>query len=220
MRAISESINIFMKIQSRIDQSIVDFELVSSKDYGILLSGGIDSAILLYLMLEECKNKKIKPRIQPFTIPKHDGAQLYINGILAYMDAVFDCRLPEKVFVGNPDAPHQFQSATAILEIFSKHPNIEFLYMGTNQNPPDEYKMPGTYPNRVKQQTHPKVILPFIHLNKSHIIDIMYQFDMSELSNLTHTCTEQKIGRCGQCFQCNERSWAFSILDKTDTGTL
>lgn len=209
-----------MYIQSSIDQSPVKFELNETHQYGILLSGGIDSAILLFLMLQECKNKKIIPKIQPFTIPKHDGAQLYIEGILAYMDEVFDCKLPKTILVGNPDANHRFQSATAILEIFTKFPSINYLYMGTNQNPPDKYPMPGTYPNRVKSQNHPKVILPFIHLNKSHIIDIMHQMKFTELSNITHTCTEQKIGRCGLCFQCNERAWAFSMVGIEDIGKL
>ena len=42
----------------------------TDKQYGLLLSGGIDSAVLLYLLIKE--NPRIN--LQPFTIPKTDGA--------------------------------------------------------------------------------------------------------------------------------------------------
>ena len=38
----------------------------TDKQYGLLLSGGIDSAVLLYLLIKE--NPRIN--LQPFTIPK------------------------------------------------------------------------------------------------------------------------------------------------------
>ena len=51
------------------------FNLVPTSRYGIMLSGGLDSAVLLYLILDESPTINI----QPFTIPKHDGALLYIE---------------------------------------------------------------------------------------------------------------------------------------------
>jgi 7-cyano-7-deazaguanine synthase in queuosine biosynthesis len=55
---------------------------------------------------------------------------------------------------------------------------------------------------------------------KDEIIQIMFDEQQEELMNITHSCTEQKNGRCGKCWQCTERAWAFDKLGKTDTGTL
>lgn len=52
---------------------------------------------------------------------------------------------------------------------------------------------------------------------RDEILKFIFDNGQEELL-LTHTCIEQKTGRCGQCFQCNERRWAFSQLAKTDPG--
>ena len=55
--------------------------------YGILLSGGIDSAILLYLLIKENPNIQI----QPFTIAKADGAYLYADPIIDHFNKKSNC---------------------------------------------------------------------------------------------------------------------------------
>ncbi len=55
-----------MIYKSRLDGSEVEINVQSDKRYGILLSGGFDSAVLLYMIL------KAYPEIdlRAFTIPK------------------------------------------------------------------------------------------------------------------------------------------------------
>jgi 7-cyano-7-deazaguanine synthase in queuosine biosynthesis len=60
--------------------------------------------------------------------------------------------------------------------------------------------------------------MPFVKMYKDEILKIVFDNDQEELLKITHSCTEQKTGRCSQCFQCNERAWAFRQLDKTDPG--
>lgn len=91
----------------------MNFNLQLDKQYGIMLSGGLDSAVLLYLILLE--NKDIK--IQPFTIPKHDGAILYINNIIEYMNTQYQIQLPKTIEVGNKNLPHADQGPSAVKEI-------------------------------------------------------------------------------------------------------
>jgi hypothetical protein len=194
------------------------FTLNTNNKYGILLSGGLDSAVLLYLLLSS--NKEIN--IQPFTIPKGDGSFLYVNDILKYFSKYFDIRLPDTIHVGDPAAHHTLQSKTAVIEILEKFPHINQIYFATNQNPTHDFdysKYPtGGFPDRVKGSDHPKIKMPFIDMYKDEILKFVFDNGQEELLLLTHTCTEQKTGRCGQCFQCNERAWAFSQLAKTDPG--
>ena len=186
--------------------------------YGIMLSGGLDSAILLHLILK--KNKNIK--LQPFSIPKYDGSHLFVPKIIQYLEKEFNFKIPETILVGDPNVHHSLQSRIAVEEIFMNHPYIDFVFFATNQNPPHSFDYSsypaGGYPDRVRGSNHPKILMPFIEMYKDEILKILFEEKQEELLSLTHTCTERKTGRCGQCFQCNERAWAFQQLGKVDPG--
>ena len=186
----------------------------TTKQYGILLSGGLDSAILLYLLTSS--NYGIK--IQPFTIAKTDGACLYADPIIDHVNRKFNLSIPKTIVVGDPTTYHRLQSATAVKYIFKNYP-VDYLYIGINQNPPELAKLPGA-PERDTKSTNPKIVFPFVNMYKHNILELMYASDQEDLINITHSCTEQQHGRCNQCWQCTERAWAFKQLDKQDTGTL
>jgi hypothetical protein len=197
-------------------------ELNQNSKYSIMLSGGLDSAILLYVILKEAQVKNIKLNLQPFSIPKHDGSHLFVKTILEYFKEKFEVTIADTILVGNPNVHHSQQSKTAVAEILQKYPGIDFIYFATNQNPIKDFDYApypeGSFPNRVKESGHPKVLMPFIHMYKDEILKILFDHGQEELLKLTHSCTEQKTGRCGRCFQCNERAWAFRQLDKLDSG--
>jgi len=184
-----------------------------TKKYGLLLSGGLDSAVLLYLLIKQCSTINL----QPFTIPKHDGSALYADLIIDHFNKKFGLSIPRTIFVGNPDAHHTEQSTTAIIEIFKNH-KVDYLFMGVNTNPPELDNLNGA-PKRKLESTDPKLLYPFAHMLKDEIIKIMLDEGQEDLADITHSCTEKKIGRCGRCWQCTERAWAFKQLDKVDTGT-
>jgi 7-cyano-7-deazaguanine synthase in queuosine biosynthesis len=187
-------------------------ETEPDKKYGILLSGGIDSAILLYLLIKE--NPKIN--IQPFTIDKVDGAALYADPVIDHFNQKFNLNIPKTTFVGNPTVHHRMQSTTAVADIFSKH-QIDYLFIGINKNPPELDNVPSA-PQRDTKSSHRKIIFPFVDLYKDQILQFMFDNQQTELIDITHTCTEQKEGRCGVCWQCSERAWAFKKLNKIDRG--
>lgn len=189
-------------------------ETSSDKRYGIMLSGGIDSALLFYLLIRS--NPSIN--LQPFTISKTDGAALYADPVIDHMNRKFDLQIPPTIIVGDPTVHHRLQSATAVADIFSHHP-VDYLYIGINTNPPELANHPSA-PNRAKRSDNPRIIFPFVDLYKDKILKIMFDEGQEDLANITHSCTEQRHGRCGVCWQCQERAWAFRQLNKEDTGTL
>ena len=189
-------------------------ETLPDKKYGVMLSGGLDSAILLYLLIKS--NPEIK--LQPFTIAKADGAALYANPIVDHMNSKFGLNIPHTIIVGDPTAYHRLQSTTAIIDIFNNHP-VDYLYNALNTNPPELADRPGA-PQRTKKSNDPKVILPFVNFYKDKILEIMYEEGQEDLIDINHTCTEQQHGRCSKCWQCQERMWAFKQLNKVDTGVL
>jgi hypothetical protein len=184
------------------------------KQYGILLSGGLDSSILLYLLI---KNNPII-KIQPFTIDKSDDAYLYADPIIEHFNNKFNLSIPKTIVVGDPTVHHREQNRTAVKEIFEKYP-VDTLYIGINQNPPELNLLPGA-PKRAIRSPHPKIVFPFVDLYKHDILKFMYDDNQEDLINITHSCAGQKYGRCNICWQCTERDWAFKQLNKKDTGLL
>jgi 7-cyano-7-deazaguanine synthase in queuosine biosynthesis len=181
--------------------------------YGIMLSGGLDSAILLGLLVKQDPNIKL----QSFTIDKVDGAMLYADRIVEYVNNRFNVNLPTTIVVGNPTAHHREQSRTAVEEILSNH-TVDFLFNALNKNPPELDQLPGA-PQRSTRAEHPKIVLPFVDMLKTDILQLMYDNDLEDLIELTHSCTERQMTRCSQCWQCTERAWAFAQLNKLDKGT-
>jgi hypothetical protein len=210
-----------MIITSRIDNSIIDINFIENKNYGIMLSGGLDSSVLLGLILHAAAEENKKIVLQPFSMIKHDNSYSYVPSILNCLEKKFHVNLPDTILIGNPEIHHSQQSKYATLEIFSKYPDIDFIFNGVNQNPPPPWgEETFLFPNRVKRSPHKKILMPFVELTKVHILDLLYQFNLEELINLTHSCTEKPSGRCNLCFQCNERRWAFEQLGVNDTGSL
>lgn len=190
----------------------MNFNLRLDKQYGVMLSGGLDSAVLLCLILKE--NKDIK--IQPFTIPKHDGALLYINSIIAYINKECQVQIPETIVVGNQNLPHNEQGPSAVKEIKQKY-DIDYLFFGSNKNPP--VMLEGLNPVRIKT-ADPSILCPFFDMYKTDIVNLAVEHGLQYLFEITHSCTELQTGRCNTCWQCRERAWAFNTLNITDTGTL
>lgn len=188
-------------------------EIDKKLNYGILLSGGLDSAILLYLIIKH----EPKINIQPFTIPKKDGAILYANPLIEHFNKKFNLKIPFTITVGNPLIYHRLQSTSAVKDMFDNY-KIDRLFIGINQNPPELEHIKGA-PLRDKKSNNFRILFPFIDSYKDNILQIMYDEGQEDLIDITHTCTEKDIGRCNVCWQCQERAWAFSKLNRLDTGT-
>lgn len=181
--------------------------LDSKKHYGFMLSGGLDSAVLLSLILKH--NQDVTLTL--FTIPKKDGASKFARTLSEYFN------LNNPILVGNPNLVAQMQGPSAVSEIRNKHTYIDHLLFASNKVPPVDFKKPGPY--RIPT-TDTFFIMPFFNMYKNEIIKIAEENNLQELYNLTHSCTDQETGRCTVCWQCQERAWAFKQANVIDTGTL
>ena len=181
-----------------------------------MLSGGADSALLLYMIAKEQFLHNTDHDIIPLTIARSDGAVLYSPGIVNYVNKFFGMNIPQPVQIGKPDLPHKDVVRLGVVAAFAKH-KLDYVYLGETQLPPDPVL--GVYPVRSQQSPHQQVILPFVGLYKTHVIDMYYTLRQEELLKLTHSCTERTIWRCDECFNCSERAWAFNKLNRTDPGS-
>jgi len=68
----------------------------------VTVSGGMDSAILLYLVAKLNKERSQPKELIPFTVPRTDGAYRYSPDIVKYVNRVLGLNLPAPIPVGDP----------------------------------------------------------------------------------------------------------------------
>jgi hypothetical protein len=180
----------------------------------VLISGGIDSAILYYLMLLENKNIGFKHEIVPVTIPRTEGSEYFGKLVVANMNEKFNMIKRDAIVVGNASLPDDRQVKSGVLHAYDL--GFDLVYGGVIEQQPEH--MVGWTPPDAKETKRFKT--PLKDLSKAHVIDLVIQSKQEDLFYITHTCVKFKIGRCHKCNGCNERAWGFAHLGLTDPGTI
>lgn len=209
-----------MKMLNNIMSSAAHY---SNPNVGVMLSGGPDSAILYYLLMKENIERRNKDtnnsldhyNIIPLCVPKVDGAHFYAEQVNTKVCELLNISVPDILYIGNPWDRHDLIVTNAIVSCL-KYDIVSRVFVADNIIPP--VKLSGCEPQRIKS-TYDHVKQPFFNFTKDRILDLFYTNGVSDLLKITHSCTEQSRGRCNQCWQCNERSWAFNQLGLIDPGT-
>jgi hypothetical protein len=197
------------------DRRLLNIDLPDKFRIGVFVSGGIDSALLYYLLMKMNFEAGNTYQVIPFTVLRKEGSSHYANPIINYINSLFG-KSPQKLIeVGNNALPEDQQVRSGVIDVLKRMSIADTVYVGVIQAL--DIHMEGWSP--IPARETPRFKTPFKDLNKSHVIDLVYQLNQEWLFHLSHSCIHD-IGRCGQCNGCNERSWAFAQLSKTDPGTI
>jgi hypothetical protein len=206
----------------------------------IQVSGGIDSALLLYLACKSFKEIRAKVRIVPVSIEVPTKAKSlgsaravigkvrelvgyeYLGPGLEYHIPPEQCKNPHKDMFFN-------QTLARLLENF---PN-SFEMNGNTKNPPEHVRV--GFPNdefrqkvrdsRTTIYNTPKSASPHAMNDKSGIVALYHKEGIvDDLAPLTLSCDmdraeieRRSLGLpCGHCWWCHERAWGFSSNNLTD----
>lgn len=210
---------------------ITDLEVLLEKyqSIGLLVSGGLDSTLLAYLLHDIVSKKNLTNTFQFFVVPRPDDSVLHVNRIVDYIGKHFN--VPTTIHVvGNGDVHLSKQVTTGIRDAILNY-DCDIYLSSITTNPPEllpgyEYGKfcdvdgtPYNGPIRIKSW-HPKLLDPFLNYTKQDTVKIIKDMNLTEIMNLTHTCTGSKSIRCNRCWQCCERTWAFNKNNFKDTGTM
>ena len=172
---------------------------------GVFLSGGLDSAILYYILL---KLNAGKHTIVPLTLVKNVHSVKFAQNILNYIHSSLSLPpAPIKVLPG-------VDVKNSINEMYSD--GFQQVYVGQIKELPE-------FLVGWESTAHPEnrfFKAPFKNLTKAEIVKLVIEQKQETLFYLTHTCATQEVGRCGECNRCRERKWAFDSLALTDPGVL
>jgi hypothetical protein len=169
---------------------------------GIMLSGGSDSSLLLWLLTY----KNIK--VTPYTVDRKNGSLHNSYKIVDWINNYFNLTIPYPIVVGDPTLSHGQQVKSGHDEVLLSK-QATHLYLGTTQNPPIE--LPGNPPFRQIKIQNPKLLTPFLSLNKRDIYDLYKLYNILDLFEITQSCERYTDKHCGECFSCNERKWGTSV---------
>jgi hypothetical protein len=210
---------------------------------GVCVSGGADSALLLYILMS---NTKHHLHVYTFISPERREA------IESHVDATVEtcARLTGKTDYTYHKQYVDSQLPDVMLPLFkSKFANdsIGMLYLGLTKFPPKEVwkqfeqQQPEWHNGfRDDEVVHPlygmtlpsgsesfdpsvtqvsideRVYKPFVNLNKKDIAAMYRILSVEEqLFKVTRSCeTPEHVGsHCGKCWWCDERKWAFGYLE-------
>lgn len=198
----------------------------------ILLSGGADSAILLYFILNYMKNFNENYTILPVTfyIKEKKYQEKHTKQILDFMKDKFpeykNNILPRSlIFLSSDDFNTKRKE---FLNLYYRMGYYDLRMTGITKYPDEKYRNTWGYvpnfDNRVNGR-EPYFInqdvptyLPFFEWDKRITHEIYSEFGvLDDLFPITRSC-EQIIdpdlwnGHCGKCWWCKERFWAFKRL--------
>jgi 7-cyano-7-deazaguanine synthase in queuosine biosynthesis len=182
----------------------------------ISVSGGADSAVLLYFLLKHSTD-----RLHIFTLA--DGTK-NITGAKAAMNVVYECAR----LTGNYNFEHHIDYSPDYIDTYVERLPFEYLdknefnvlYAGITNVPPVEERN-EFYGNFYEDTRYNFSYIPWTNYDKKKIAEIYREYELLDnLFPVTRSCEwnefvsskDPGMDHCGECWWCNERQWAFGRL--------
>jgi 7-cyano-7-deazaguanine synthase in queuosine biosynthesis len=197
---------------------------------GISLSGGADSAILLYILMKHSNDP-----IHVFTcssLEKNNIApHIAINVINKCIEITgYSGRITHHSYFVKTQTFDNWISGLIDNAMVN---NVDMLYTGVTSNPPhdviSEFKNLTTLndkrdPNVIRDLYRDviinnksiKIYTPWFNIDKSEISNIYNELNITDvLFPITRSCESITLlrGHCEECWWCEERKWAFGRLE-------
>jgi hypothetical protein len=195
------------------DKRVLELSMPEHKHrIGVFVSGGLDSALLYYLLMKLNHEAGNTHEVIPFSVLRKEGSQYFARPVINYVNSCFGLSKQGLNVVGDPTLDEDAQVASGVIEVLVEAA-CDIVYVGVIDALP--IHTVGWTPIVATETDNFKT--PFSKLNKSHITDLVYNLGQEKLFEISHSCIKP-LERCGCCNGCNERKWGFDQLNKTDPG--
>lgn len=180
---------------------------------GVLVSGGIDSAILLHLIYQQNELMGNIHKIIPLTVARKEGSKYFACYVVRQVQQHFNLQYEPPFCVGDNTVFEPKQVTTGMAHAVDL--GCDLLFLGVIEQREEH----ALHWNRIFVHDTLLCRFPFSKVQKSHVIDLVRLAKQEALFHITHSCDEE-VGKCGQCNGCRERAWGFSQLEMEDPGKL
>ena len=202
------------------DGTIFDFEIPDTPKVGLFMSGGIDSATLLCAIITELNNTNRTIPICAYTTYKHTREQDYTPRLINLINSYYNVSIEH---INNlPNREEFLKEGVAdpknMFDVYEQHGGNITIYTANNNQAEETFDI---FKHRTLHYTpQPNIVSPFIYMKKTQILDINYKLGADFLLPYTHSCARIPVGDCNDCYNCEERQWAFDILGTTNPATI
>lgn len=213
---------------------------------GIQVSGGLDSALLLYLTAKIIKQRNLNIKIQPIVIDllvKVDNDVTTTNVINKVRDLLSVDFIKDKLTYTIPEELSTIRRSNigfidGVIRNLIDTDIISAEFNANTKNPPaeirqnfinDDYYRLKNRDSRTSVYNAELSMSPFALIDKQDIVNLYIKENiLDQLSPLTISCNENTRDieannlpvPCGQCWWCQERRWGFSSNNATDTAPI
>jgi len=195
------------------------------KNVAIKLSGGADSAILLYLAAIYVKTERPELNLIPLTFVnlQKPYQALFAPNVVQKVEDLTNVIMRKNHIIRDINGNQNVDEHGEIWQDLFLKKVFDYSMYGETMNPP-----PGSFRNdcsdgRVTERDEMQPIhhrqyslRPLRNINKKGIRHLYELFDQKELFQLTHSCERVTLNidklkvHCGKCWWCGERKWAFT----------
>lgn len=187
-----------------------------AKQVAVAVSGGVDSALLLWMMsmLEPPSGSSMVA----VCMQRGERTTQFASEIVNRINRLCDKNTKLVPIQCDPGIPHT-KIGYNIKNMMGPD-TFQHVMSASTENPPVD--LPGLAPIRVplsvRQQNANIWTFPFMHCDKTHTVALIKKHLLDWIFDVANTCTEKEDKRCSACWQCRERAWAFSQLNLVDPG--
>tara|TARA_R110000868_G_scaffold369815_1_gene633302 strand:+ start:21 stop:752 length:732 start_codon:yes stop_codon:yes gene_type:complete len=204
------------------------------------VSGGADSAILLYMLIKYCEEHI--PEAELHLITSANPVKSWKNAkwsttVIDQLLHLTNTTLIKSHYTFYSDDQRRTELDDVEKMVQEQH-GITFTIHGTNQNPPlaIEELLDGRHLPRdaghgrhllVNTDSNIMRYMPLMNVDKRMVAHLYKYFDMlEELFPYTRSCEWNTLafpsanpgdGHCGECWWCKEREWAFGFTTLSDS---
>jgi 7-cyano-7-deazaguanine synthase in queuosine biosynthesis len=177
------------------------------KKIHVLFSGGVDSTLLLYLLLlEKQQRPDLEIKCYGLMMAKSTIKYTRCREILDVLEQRFKIKIPFQNF------DRKFILREFAEMILSVEPG--YVFSGCNKvldflNPTNY--IPGDTPPVRGKAFNEFHIRPFIDMDKGEIISCYVQHNILDILEITYSCGYSMKKTCGKCYFCLERSWGLKV---------
>jgi len=193
------------------------------------VSGGLDSATLLYCLGEYVTQENIDLKIYAITVPNKNDSTCghFASLVIQFVNRRFP-KLQVEHIIKSISRGGGFKASEGykIVEKLHGEGKIQGWIEGVTKNPDDTFEFiePDKHyvtriPERDRDMTKIKTIAkglvrlrPFASINKKGVCEITEQKKIkTRLLMITKSCTDGNQYKCNTCWWCQERHWGFNI---------
>ena len=176
--------------------------LKANKKIGLFVSGGLDSALVMYLAHLLREELQTDNEFKIYTVNRPNNSLVRTRGVVDWISNKFGVTYDIKQ-VGTNRVHHTLQVISGLRE--ASNDNVDIFILGDTKNPNE---LPGG-PNR-RSMNLQRFAQPWVELTKDYLVQEFINCNVPELIAITYSCEKPDDKPCGECWHCDERALAFA----------